>query len=173
MNAGGFSTGGDAARQNKPDETDATSASRCAFHKSLARAAPCLQTGKQTHPGELTVKTHLCLLPFNFLPHTQTDAARPARFHGWMRIHSKKPPSSPTIHLCCTHTHTHTQAKLMTSILQAQTEAVVLCSKQFSVQQASEEEEREDRKVGEEPGRRRRRRRKNNLRERIGVFILS
>lgn len=40
----------------------------------------------------------------------------------------------------------------MTSILQAQTEAVVLCSKQFSVQQASEEEEREDRKVGEEPG---------------------
>lgn len=108
VNAGGFSTGEDAARQNKPDEKDATSASRCAFHKSLARAAPCLQTGKQTHPGELTVKTHLCLLPFNFLPHTQTDAARPARFHGWMQIHSKKPPSSPTIHLCCTHTHTHT-----------------------------------------------------------------
>ena len=138
--------------------------SRCAFQRSLAHAALCVHTGKQTHPGELTVKTHLCLLPFNFLPHRQTRRGLRVSIGGCTST-VRTTVTQPSISVVLTHT----QAKIMTSILQAQTEAAVLAANnsQFS---------RHPRRKRGRTGRWERNweeKRKKNLRERIGVFILS
>lgn len=98
------------------------------FSQRLAGTGMCVHTGKQTH----TEENPLVSAAISFSP-TQIDTVRPVCTIGRARIHWRD-HRHPTNSLILTHTHT--QAKLMTSVLQNRSGSP--CSKQFSVQQASE-----------------------------------